>query len=172
MPVLHCCAGFSLVAASRDYSPVVVRQLLIAGEGNGTPLQCSCLENSRDGGAWWAAIYGSHRVGHDWSDVAAAATAASHCSGFSCCGVQALAHAGFCSCGSQALEHRLNNCGTRASFLRGMWDLSRLGAEPVPPALAGRYFTPEPPEKPLSFLNVEFQASIFTLFFHPHPEAL
>ena len=28
------------------------------GEGNGTPLQCSCLENSRDGGAWWAAVYG------------------------------------------------------------------------------------------------------------------
>ena len=28
------------------------------GEGNGKPLQCSCLENPRDGGAWWAAIYG------------------------------------------------------------------------------------------------------------------
>ena len=28
------------------------------GEGNGNPLQCSCLENPRDGGAWWAAIYG------------------------------------------------------------------------------------------------------------------
>ena len=28
------------------------------GEGNGSPLQCSCLENPRDGGAWWAAIYG------------------------------------------------------------------------------------------------------------------
>ena len=86
-------------------------------EGNGNPLQCSCLENPKDGGAWWAAIYGvaqsrtrlkwlsstflekemathssvlawripwtekpgrlqsmgSHRVGHDWSDLAAAA---------------------------------------------------------------------------------------------------
>ena len=29
------------------------------GEGNGNPLQCSCLENPRDGGAWWAAV---HRV--------------------------------------------------------------------------------------------------------------
>ena len=86
--------------------------------GNGTPLQCSCLENPMDGGAWWAAVYGvaqswtwmsnftftfhfhalekemaihssvlawripgmgdpgglpsmgSHRVGHDWSDLA------------------------------------------------------------------------------------------------------
>ena len=28
------------------------------GEGNGNPLQCSCLENPRDGGPWWAAIYG------------------------------------------------------------------------------------------------------------------
>ena len=27
------------------------------GEGNGKPLQCSCLENPRDGGAWWAAVY-------------------------------------------------------------------------------------------------------------------
>ena len=30
----------------------------LIGEGNGNPLQCSCLENPRDGGAWWAAIYG------------------------------------------------------------------------------------------------------------------
>ena len=28
------------------------------GEGNGSPLQCYCLENPRDGGAWWAAVYG------------------------------------------------------------------------------------------------------------------
>ena len=93
----------------------------LAGEGNGTPLQYSCLENPMDGGAWWAAVHGvaksrtwlsdftftfhfqalekemathssvlawriqgtgepyglpamgSHRVGHDWSDSAAAA---------------------------------------------------------------------------------------------------
>ena len=32
--------------------------LSCVGEGNGNPLQCSCLENPRDGGAWWAAIYG------------------------------------------------------------------------------------------------------------------
>ena len=91
------------------------------GEGDGTPLQYSCLENPMDGGAWWAAVHGvaksqtrlsdftftfhfhalqkemathssvlawripgtgepggllsmgSHRVGHDWSDLAAAA---------------------------------------------------------------------------------------------------
>ena len=32
--------------------------LSCTGEGNGNPLQCSCLENPRDGGAWWVAIYG------------------------------------------------------------------------------------------------------------------
>ena len=34
------------------------------GEGNGNPLQCSCLENPRDSGAWWAAIYG---VAQSWT---------------------------------------------------------------------------------------------------------
>ena len=33
--------------------------LSCTGEGNGNPLQCSCLENPRDRGAWWAAIYGA-----------------------------------------------------------------------------------------------------------------
>ena len=36
------------------------------GEGNGNPLQCSCLENPRDGGAWWAAVYG---VAHSWTQL-------------------------------------------------------------------------------------------------------
>ena len=41
------------------------------GKGNGNPLQCSCLEKPRDGGAWWAAIY---RVTQsDTTDLAAAA---------------------------------------------------------------------------------------------------
>ena len=31
---------------------------LPTGEGNGNPLQYSCLENPMDGGAWWAAVYG------------------------------------------------------------------------------------------------------------------
>ena len=34
------------------------------GEGSGNPLQCSCLENPRDGGAWWAAVYG---VAQSWT---------------------------------------------------------------------------------------------------------
>ena len=46
------------------YELVATEQLLFhfslscIGEGNGNPLQCSCLENPGDGGAWWAAVYG------------------------------------------------------------------------------------------------------------------
>ena len=36
------------------------------GEGNGNPLQCSCLENPREGGAWWAAVYG---VAQSWTQL-------------------------------------------------------------------------------------------------------
>ena len=45
------------------------------GEGNGNPLQCSCLENPRDGGAWWAAIFGVAQSRTRLSDLAAAAAA-------------------------------------------------------------------------------------------------
>ena len=39
--------------------------LSCVGEGNGNPLQCSCLENPREGEAWWAAVHWVARVGHD-----------------------------------------------------------------------------------------------------------
>ena len=102
--------------------------MLHTGEGDGTPLQYSCLENPMDGGAWWAAVHGVaksrtrlsdfpftfhfpalekkmathssvlawrilgtgepgglpsmelHRVGHHWSDLAAAAACYTHAS--------------------------------------------------------------------------------------------
>ena len=38
--------------------------LLCIGEGNGNPLQCSCLESPRDGGTWWAAVSG---VAQSWT---------------------------------------------------------------------------------------------------------
>ena len=110
-PVLY---STSLLIIYFTYSSVYT------GEGNGTPLQHSCLENPMDGGAWWAEVHGvtkswtrlsdftftfslscigegathssvlawripgarepggltsmgSHRVGHDWTDLAAAA---------------------------------------------------------------------------------------------------
>ena len=61
------CHGWrSLVGCSpwgRDESDTTERlhfhfSLSCIGEGNGNPLQCSCLENPRDGRAWWAAVYG------------------------------------------------------------------------------------------------------------------
>ena len=35
-----------------------LRSIIVVGEGNGNPLQYSCLENPMDGGAWWATVYG------------------------------------------------------------------------------------------------------------------
>ena len=49
----------SLISKYLGASPVA------QGVGNGNPLQCSCLENPRDRGAWWLPSMGSHRVGHD-----------------------------------------------------------------------------------------------------------
>ena len=88
----------------------------------------------------------------------------------------------FCSCGKRGplfiavrgpltiaasllAEHRLqtrrlNNCGSRAQLLRGMWDLPRPGLEPVSPASAGRLSTTAPPGKPQVWrlLSRELQA--------------
>ena len=60
---------------------------------------------------------------------------------------------GLSSRGSQALGHRLNSCA-RAQLLCGVWDLPRSGTEPWSPALAGGFFTTEPPGKPSPSLFV------------------
>ena len=49
-----------------------------------------------------------------------------------------------------ALEHRLSSFDAWAQLLRGMWDPPGPGIEPVSPALAGGFFTTEPPGKPLA----------------------
>ena len=50
---------------------------------------------------------------------------------------------------------RLSNCGSWALSLHGVWDLPRLGLEPMSPALAGRFSTTAPPGKPcFLFLKV------------------
>ena len=46
------------ITNSMDVSLSELREMVMDGEGNGNPLQCSCLENPRDSGAWWAAVYG------------------------------------------------------------------------------------------------------------------
>ena len=43
---------------SQNLVPIHGKKKRKKPSGNGNPLQCSCLENARDGGAWWAAIYG------------------------------------------------------------------------------------------------------------------
>ena len=47
-----------------DWATSLSLSLSCIGEGNGNPLPCSCLENPRDGGAWWAAVYG---VAQSWT---------------------------------------------------------------------------------------------------------
>ena len=50
---MRCLDG---ITKSKDRSLSKLQE--IVGEGNGTPLQRSCLENPMDGGAWWAAVHG------------------------------------------------------------------------------------------------------------------
>ena len=59
-----------------------------------------------------------------------------------------IAACGLSSCGSWFLEHRLSSGGTQASLLCGMWDLPTPGITLMSPALAGGFFTTEPPGKP------------------------
>ena len=50
--------SMGLLRVRHDWVTSVSLSLSCIGEGKGNPLQYSCLENPRDGGAWWAAIYG------------------------------------------------------------------------------------------------------------------
>ena len=58
---------YNIVLASdvqQSDSVIYVGIYIFSGEGNGTPLQYSCLEHPMDGGAWWAAIHG---VAKSWT---------------------------------------------------------------------------------------------------------
>ena len=62
-PASTKCMAFFFISPHGEDSLKAHRKLFhfslsCIGEGNGNPLQCSCLENPRDGGAWWAAISG------------------------------------------------------------------------------------------------------------------
>ena len=52
---------FSVILPNVRY---ILYLYILAGEGNGTPFQYSCLENPMEGGAWWAAVHGV-AVGHN-----------------------------------------------------------------------------------------------------------
>ena len=86
------------------------------GAGNGNPLQYSCLENPRDGGAWWAAIYGVAQSqtrlqrlrSSSMLSLGCGTRARQHCQqDFSCYAEQGL----LSSCGSWALKCGLFTCG-------------------------------------------------------------
>ena len=53
----YACSS-ALIGVNRWWGPRVSTGSLFIGEGNGSPLQCSCLENPVDGEAWWAAVHG------------------------------------------------------------------------------------------------------------------
>ena len=76
-PVLHYLLEFAQAMGREDTTERLHFHFSLSctGEGNGNPLQCSCLENPRDGEPGGLPSMGSHRVGHDWSDLAAAAAA-------------------------------------------------------------------------------------------------
>ena len=64
---LHKCLACFLALHSTNLPNLLLvstfhLSLSCIGEGNGNPLQCSCLENPRDGGAWWAAVYGVAQI--------------------------------------------------------------------------------------------------------------
>ena len=95
---LHCCTGFSVVAASGSCSQVAGLKLLLA-----------------------APSVAEHGLQSD----------------------------GLSSCGTWTPWLQLMGSRAQAQLLRGRWDLTRSGTEPMSPALAGRFFTAELPGKPL-----------------------
>ena len=70
------------------------------------------------------------------------------CRGFSCCGAQALGYTGFRSCGAWAQPLQLPGSRVQAWLLHSIQDPPGPRMESVSPALAGRFFTSEPPGKP------------------------
>ena len=64
-----------LLGVGHDWATHFDFSLSCTGEGNGNPLQCSCLENPRDWGAWWAAVYGVTQSRTRLKRLAAAAAA-------------------------------------------------------------------------------------------------
>ena len=60
--------SFQQVRTETRENLIILRQLHSrkkAGEGNGTPLQYSCLESPMDGGAWWTVVHGVAKSRHD-----------------------------------------------------------------------------------------------------------
>ena len=54
-----------MLYSSFSLAPILNMVVCIRGEGDGTPLQYSCLESPMDGGAWWAAVHEVAKIEHD-----------------------------------------------------------------------------------------------------------
>ena len=85
----------------------------------------------------------------EWRLLSSCGARAPHCSGFSCHRAQALGCVGSAVLVPWALGHQLNGCCTPAWLPHSMWNLPGSGIEPVSHALAGGFFTTEPPVKPI-----------------------
>ena len=75
----------------------------------------------------------------------------------SCCGARASHYHGFSCCRAGLLGLRLTSRGTGAQLLHHMWNFPGPEIEPESPALAGRFFTIEPPGKPPFLFFIEIQ---------------
>ena len=135
------------------------------GEGNGNPLQYSCLENPRDRGAWWAAVYG----------IAESRTRLKQLSSSSSMHVRGSKLRLYCICAqllspvqlyvtpwTEAHQAALSIEFSRQEYWSGLpfpspGDLSNPGTESACPKLADRFFTTVPP----SF--IDFRVNLFLL---------
>ena len=95
-----------------------------AGEGNGNPLQCSCLENPRDGGAWWAAVYGVAQS-QTWLKRLSSRTEHTHTYRRGC--ISCLLFSKVCLCFTQADRVVQKTCpgGQLGLHLTAKWSISQ-----------------------------------------------
>ena len=144
------------------------------GEGNGSPLQYSCLKNPMDRGAWQGIVHGVTRVEHslaskppplpyhwrDWNLEHKASWAVLLLYYIFCWCVQSLSHVPLCvTPGTVTCQAPLSMGFSRQEYWSGLpfpppEDLAdlRIASEfPVSPALAGRFFTTEPPGKLITY---------------------
>ena len=128
--------------------PKIVVLHTFDGEGNRNPLQCSCLENPMDRGAWLATVHGSQRIGHDWV-TELNWTEWPHAWVFSRCSHVWL----FVTLWTEARQASLSMGFSRQEHWNGLLfpspgDLPNPGIKPTSPALQADSLPTEPPGKP------------------------
>ena len=117
--------------------------LSCTGEGNDDPLQCSCLEDPGDGGAWWAAVHGVAQSRTCLKQLSSSSSSSSRGLLYSCS-----------ACVSQCAGCSLQSTGSRAHeawLLCSLWTLPGPRMEPTSLALAGGLLTTGQQGSPRSF---------------------